>query len=73
MEKNEVLGIFMQTFILWILLAIISFPLALFVLILYPFLWLILLPFKLLGLTIEFIFDILKGIIRLPFKLLQII
>lgn len=63
----------MQTFILWILLAIISFPLALFVLILYPFLWLILLPFKLLGLTIEFIFDILKGIIRLPFKLLQII
>ena len=63
----------MQTFILWILLAIISFPLALFVLILYPFIWLILLPFKLLGLTIEFIFDILKGIILMPFRLLKII
>ncbi|MFZ1289466.1 MAG: hypothetical protein WAR79_05230 [Melioribacteraceae bacterium] len=63
----------MLTFILWIFLAIISFPLALAVLVLYPFIWLLLLPFKLLGFTVGLVFDILRGIILFPFKILHII
>ncbi len=42
----------MTTFILWVILAIISFPLAIAVLVLYPFIWLILLPFRLLGFAV---------------------
>lgn len=63
----------MTTFILWILLAIISFPLAIAVLIIYPFIWLLLLPFKLLGFTVGVIFEILKSIILLPLKLLKLV
>lgn len=63
----------MQTFILWIILAIISLPLALIVLIIYPFIWLVLLPFKLLGFTIGVILDLLKTIILFPLKLLKLV
>ncbi len=63
----------MQTFILWIILAIISLPLALIVLVIYPFIWLTLLPFKLLGFTVGVIFDLLKTIILLPLRLLKLI
>ncbi|MBK7105501.1 MAG: hypothetical protein IPH62_09470 [Ignavibacteriae bacterium] len=63
----------MLTFILWIILAIISFPLAIAVLILYPFIWLLLLPFKLLGFTVGLVLDILKAIILFPFKVLKIV
>ena len=62
----------MLTFILWVILAIISLPLALLVLILYPFVWLLLLPFRLIGVAVSAVFDILKAIIMLPFKLLRI-
>ncbi|MBI1932262.1 MAG: hypothetical protein HYS24_06965 [Ignavibacteriales bacterium] len=58
----------MATFILWVILAIISFPLAIAVLILYPFIWLILLPFRLVGFAVGTVFDILKAIILFPFK-----
>jgi len=63
----------MLTFILWLILAFISFPLAILVLILYPIIWLFLLPFKLLGFAIEVIPEILKAIILLPFKIFHII
>jgi len=63
----------MQTLILWIILAIISFPLALIVLFLYPIIWLILLPFKLLGFTVGVIFDLLRTIILLPLRLIKIV
>lgn len=63
----------MLTFILWVILAIISFPLAIAVLILYPFIWLLLLPFKILGFTVGLVFDVLKAIILFPFKVLRII
>jgi len=63
----------MFTFILWVLLAIISLPLAIAVLVLYPFIWLLLLPFRLLGVAVGAIFEILKSLILLPFKLLRIV
>ncbi|MBK8944025.1 MAG: hypothetical protein IPM32_02035 [Ignavibacteriae bacterium] len=63
----------MLTFILWVILAIISFPLAIAVLILYPFIWLLLLPFKILGFAVGLVFDVLKAIILFPFKVLKIV
>lgn len=62
----------MLTFILWVILAIFSLPLAIAVLILYPFVWLLLLPFRLIGFAVEVVFDILKTIILFPFKILKI-
>ncbi len=63
----------MTTFILWVILAIISFPVAIAVLILYPIIWLFLLPFKILGFAVEIVFNVLKSIILFPFKLLKLI
>ena len=69
----KLLEVNMFTFILWVILATISFPLAIVVLVIYPFIWLILLPFRLIVVAVESIFDILKAIILLPFKLLKLV
>ena len=61
----------MLTFLIWILLLIVCWPLALLVLVLYPFVWLILLPFRLLGVAVDGAFSLLRAIIMLPFKLLR--
>ncbi|MEA1981315.1 MAG: hypothetical protein U9N54_10115 [candidate division Zixibacteria bacterium] len=60
----------MMTFILWIFLLVICWPLALFALILYPFVWLILLPFRIIGITIDGVLELLKAIILLPSRIL---
>ncbi len=56
--------------LLWLLLFVISWPLALLVLILYPFVWLLSLPFRLVGITLEAVFAFLKAILFLPARLL---
>ena len=56
--------------LLWVLLFVISWPLALLVLILYPFVWLLSLPFRLVGITLEAVFSFLKAILFLPARLL---
>lgn len=60
----------MLTFLLWLLLFILCWPLALFALIAYPVVWLLLLPFRLLGIAAGGIFDLLRAIIGLPARLL---
>ena len=60
----------MMTFLLWVLLLIISWPLALLVLVLYPIVWLLLLPFRLIGLTFSALFEFLGALLRLPARLL---
>ena len=60
----------MLTFLLWLLLFFVSWPLALLALVLYPFIWLLLLPFRLVGLTVESVFVLLKTILTLPLRLL---
>ena len=57
--------------ILWLILLILCWPLALLALIFYPFLWLILLPFRLLGITVDALFELLKSILLLPARLLR--
>lgn len=61
----------MITFLVWILLFICCWPLALLALVLYPIVWLILLPFRLLGIAVEGVFGLLKSIIMLPGRLLK--
>ena len=56
--------------VLWLLLFVISWPLALLVLVLYPFVWLLSLPFRLVGVTLEAVFSFLKAILFLPARLL---
>jgi hypothetical protein len=59
-----------MTFLLWILLFVVSWPLALLALVLYPIVWLVLLPFRLLGIAVGSVFALLKSILHLPARLL---
>jgi hypothetical protein len=60
----------MLTFILWLILFVLCWPLAILALILYPFVWLILLPFMLLGFAVGGILAFIKAIFYLPARLL---
>lgn len=61
----------MFTFLLWLILLILCWPLALLALILYPFVWLLMLPFRLLGIAVEGVLALLKAIIILPARVLS--
>ena len=61
----------MQKFLLWLILLFLCWPLALLALIIYPFAWLLTLPFRLVGITVTAVFDLLKSIITLPSRLLN--
>jgi hypothetical protein len=61
----------MATFLLWLLLLIFCWPLALLALILYPLVWLILLPFRLLGIAVGGVFDFLRALVTLPARVLR--
>ncbi|MBV6423122.1 MAG: hypothetical protein NAOJABEB_00912 [Steroidobacteraceae bacterium] len=61
----------MVGFLLWLLLFIVCWPLALAALVLYPLVWLVLLPFRLLGIAVTGVFELLKAIIFLPARVLR--
>lgn len=61
----------MVKFLLWCILFVLCWPLALLALILYPFVWLFLLPFRLVGVAVEGVFALLAGMILLPGRLLR--
>ena len=54
--------------ILWCILFVICWPLALFLVVLLPLVWLILLPFKIIGLTIDLIFKFVGAVLMFPFR-----
>jgi len=54
----------------WLILLIVCWPLALLALIAYPFVWLLSLPFRLVGITLEAVFAFLKALLFLPARLL---
>jgi hypothetical protein len=60
----------MLTFILWLLLFVVSWPLALLALVLYPLVWLLLLPFRLVGFAVGGVLAFLKAVLYLPARLL---
>lgn len=61
----------MLTFILWCILFVLCWPLALLALILYPFVWLVLLPFRLLGIAVEGVLGLVWALFTLPARLLR--
>jgi hypothetical protein len=61
----------MIKFLLWCILLILCWPLALLALVLYPIVWLLLLPFRLIGITIEGVLELVRAIIFLPARLLR--
>ena len=60
----------MTKLLLWLLLLFFCWPLALLALVLYPLVWLLLLPFRLVGLAVEGVFELLRAIILLPARAL---
>ena len=60
----------MIALILWLLLLVLCWPLALAALVLYPIVWLLLLPFRLVGVVVEGVFALLRALILLPARAL---
>ena len=60
----------MLKLLLWLLLLLLCWPLALLALILWPIVWVISLPFRILGIAFEGVFALLRAIVMLPARLL---
>lgn len=61
----------MLGFIAWLVLLFFCWPLALLALLLYPLVWLMLLPLRLLGIGVEAVFELLRAIVMLPARILR--
>ncbi len=59
-----------MTFILWCILFVLCWPVALIALMLYPLVWLLLLPFRIVGIAVGGVFELLRAIIFLPARVL---
>jgi len=57
-------------FLLWLILLVLCWPVALLALILLPIAWLVLLPFRLLGIAVEGVFALLRALLFLPARIL---
>lgn len=61
----------MIKFLLWCILLVLCWPLALVALVLYPLVWLILLPFRIVGIAVDGVLELVKAIILLPMRVLR--
>jgi hypothetical protein len=61
----------MGKFLAWLILLVLCWPLALLALVLYPFVWVVSLPFRLVGITLEAVFGFLKAVLFLPARVLS--
>lgn len=60
----------MAKFLLWCILLVLCWPLALLALLLYPLVWLLLLPFRVVGIAVSGVFALLRSVIMLPARVL---
>lgn len=60
----------MAKFLLWCILLILCWPLALLALVLYPIVWILLLPFRLVGIAVEGVLGLVRGIVMLPARVI---
>ncbi len=60
----------MLKFLLWLLLLVFCWPLAILAVLLWPIVWLLLLPFRLLGIAVEGVFALLRAVLMLPARVL---
>jgi hypothetical protein len=61
----------MLKFLLWCILFVLCWPLALLALILYPIVWLLLLPFRIIGIAVGGVLELIRSIVTLPARLLR--
>jgi hypothetical protein len=61
----------MLSFLVWLVVLFLCWPLALLALVLYPVFWLLLLPFRLIGIGVEAVFELLRAIVMLPARILR--
>ena len=61
----------MVKFLLFCILMVLCWPLALLALVLYPFVWLVLLPFRVVGIAVGGVLELVKSIILLPARVLR--
>ncbi|UUZ51923.1 hypothetical protein LP420_41395 [Massilia sp. B-10] len=61
----------MFSFLVWLLVLFLCWPLALLALVLYPLVWLLLLPFRLIGIGVEAVFELLRAIVMLLARILR--
>ena len=61
----------MVKFLLWLILLVVAWPLALIALVLYPVVWLLSLPLRLLGVSVRAILDLIGAVLRLPARVLK--
>lgn len=59
-----------MNFLLWLVLLVLCWPLALLALLLWPLVWLLSLPFRLIGISVDALFDLLRALLGLPARLL---
>jgi hypothetical protein len=58
-------------FLVWCILLVLCWPLALFGLVLYPLVWILLIPFRIVGIAVDGVLGVVRGIVMLPVRLLQ--
>ncbi len=61
----------MVKFLLWLILLVLCWPLALVALVLYPLVWLLLLPFRIVGIAVSGVLELLWAIVTLPVRILR--
>lgn len=61
----------MLKFLLWLILLVLCWPLALLALVVWPIVWLLSIPFRLLGIAVEGVFELLRAVILLPARVLR--
>jgi hypothetical protein len=61
----------MVVLLLWLILLVLCWPLALIALVLYPVVWLVLLPFRILGIAVDGVLQLVKAVILLPARVLS--
>lgn len=58
-------------FLLWLILLVLCWPLAILGLLLYPIVWVLLIPFRILGVTVDAVLQLLKALLMLPARILK--
>jgi hypothetical protein len=58
-------------FLLWLVLLVFCWPLALLAIVLYPIVWILLLPFRLLGIAVEGVLELVRAVVMLPARVLS--
>ncbi len=61
----------MMKFLLWCILLVLCWPLALLALVIYPLVWILLLPFRILGVAVDGVLGLLRGIVMFPARLVS--